>query len=530
MIKLFKKLIYLITLLFILSSVSAQRNVILIIADDLGTDYCGFYENHLDTVNLPNVRRLLAKGVRFKNAWSNPLCSPTRAGILTGRYSFRTGVGDAVGGVGSAVLDTSEITIPRILNIFTPNGIAKANIGKWHLHSPMPKSNLFLPNTMGYDHFEGNFIGMLNSYFDWTKVTNGISNNVTNYATTETINNAIAWIKKQNNKPFFLWLAFNAPHTPYHLPPLNLHSYSGLSGTDADITANPKAYFKAMNEAMDHEIGRLFDSLQVIKKYDSTDIIFIGDNGNDKLVSQNSGSAKGSIYQEGVSVPFIISGPSIINPNRSSEALVSTHDLFATIIELYGYDNWKSQIPVNKPVDSKSIIPILKDKSNDVRSWVFTEVFKNPTVTGDGKTIRNKTYKLLDFDNGSQEFYNLKNDPNENKNLLSGTMNSEEINNYNELCSEMTTLIGNGLHCKNISGVQNNEDSSMVTEYPNPFTSYIFLPNSTGNEVFELSNNLGQIVFKGKHIELQNFSNLIKGNYILKVEGNSSMILKLIKE
>ena len=84
----------------------AQRNVILIIADDLGSDYCGFYENHVDTAKMPNIRRLLARGVRFRNAWSNPLCSPTRAGILTGRYSFRTGVGTAVGGT-SPVLDTA---------------------------------------------------------------------------------------------------------------------------------------------------------------------------------------------------------------------------------------------------------------------------------------------------------------------------------------------------------------------------------------------------------------------------------------
>jgi len=108
---------------------SAQRNVILIIADDIGSDYFGFSENHLDTIPTPNIRKLLTRGVRFRNAWSNPLCSPTRAGILTGRYSFRTGVGNAIGGTTSAVLDTSEITIPRLLNRFKTNGIAKANIG-----------------------------------------------------------------------------------------------------------------------------------------------------------------------------------------------------------------------------------------------------------------------------------------------------------------------------------------------------------------------------------------------------------------
>src|SRR5690349_15846495 len=109
------KKIFFILLLFS-TGVSAQRNVILIIADDLGTDYCGFYEDHADTVGLPNIGKLVANGIRFRNAMSNPFCSPTRAGLLTGRYSFRTGVGNVVGGVGgSGQLDTSEITIPRLL-------------------------------------------------------------------------------------------------------------------------------------------------------------------------------------------------------------------------------------------------------------------------------------------------------------------------------------------------------------------------------------------------------------------------------
>ena len=403
-----KSLLSLLLLTIFLAPVSAQRNVILIIADDLGTDYCGFYENHLDTCNMPNVRRLLSKGVRFKNAWSNPLCSPTRAGMLTGRYSFRTGVGNAVGGAGSAVLDTSEITIPRLLNIYKPGGIAKANIGKWHLHLSVPNSNYNFPNYLGYDRYEGSFTGVLTSYTNWTKITNGVATTNTNYATTETANNAIAWVKTQN-QPFFLWLAFNAPHAPFHLPPSNLHSYSSLSGTVADINANPKLYFKATVEALDHEIGRLFDSLQAFQKWDSTDIIFIGDNGNDAQVAQNTGGSKGSVYQEGVNIPFIISGPSVVNPYRTSEALVNTHDLFATILELFGYNNWALQISPNKPVDSKSILPIIKNTAVDIRPWVFTEVFKNPTVAGDGKAMRNKDYKLIDFDNGTQKFFKLSN-------------------------------------------------------------------------------------------------------------------------
>jgi arylsulfatase A-like enzyme len=194
------KSIFLLAIITSLSHMTyGQRNVLIIIADDLGSDYCGFYESHIDTVNLPNVRRLLKTGVRFKNAWSNPFCSPTRAGILTGRYSFRTGVGAAIGGNTSAVLDTAEITIPKLLTKFKPAGIAKAHIGKWHLQTPTPKTNFTFPNKMGYDHYEGSFTGELANYFNWTKITNGTESTSTNYASTENADNAISFIKKNKD-------------------------------------------------------------------------------------------------------------------------------------------------------------------------------------------------------------------------------------------------------------------------------------------------------------------------------------------
>ena len=504
-----------------------QRNVVLIIADDLGSDYCGFYENHLDTIPMPNIRSLLAKGVRFKNAWSNPLCSPTRAGILTGRYSFRTGVGNAVGGTTSAVLDTAEQTIPRMLNLMAPNTFAKANIGKWHLHLPTPKSNYFFPNQMGYDHFEGNFTGVLNSYTDWDKVTNGVATKMTNYATTETADNAIAWVKKQN-KPFFLWLAFNAPHSPFHLPPLNLHSFKNLSSADTAITNNPKPYFKAAMESLDHELGRIFDSLKVINQFENTDFIFIGDNGDDAMVAQNTGGAKGSVYQEGVSVPFLISGPSVTNPNRVSVALVNTQDLFATILELFGFMEWQQWISLSKPVDSKSLMPILKEIQSDIRPWVFTEVFKIPTVSGDGKAMRNKEYKLIDFDNGTQKFFHISSDLTENNDLLKGTLNSIELENYNYLCNEMSKLVGTGGFCS----LTNSENSLTVDNqvFPNPFTDFIHLSNPDQNNRYRLLNAMNQTIFNGKNIELQDFSKIASGVYFLEISGNLQQVIKLVKE
>ena len=190
---------FLFLIILLTSSVKAQRNVIVIIADDLGSDYCGFYENHVDTANMPNVRKLLARGVRFSQAWSNPLCSPTRSGILTGRYSFRTGIGDVIAGAGSIELDTSEKTMPKLLKLLSSNNIKTANIGKWHLSLAKP-SQLSYPNIMGFDYYAGNFSGTLDSYTNWTKITNGATSTSSTYATTEQTNDAINWLKSNKNK------------------------------------------------------------------------------------------------------------------------------------------------------------------------------------------------------------------------------------------------------------------------------------------------------------------------------------------
>lgn len=511
----------------------AQRNVILIIADDLSADYFGFYEDHADTVDVPNIRALSQKGVRFRNGMSNPVCSSTRSTILTGRYSFRTGVGGIVGGVGgSNQLDTSEISIPRLLKIYNPN-IGKANIGKWHLHQPAPASNLLNPLKMGYDHFEGPFIGQLPSYTNWTKYTDGISSTITNYATSENVNNALDWVKTQSGKAFFLWLAFNAPHEPLHLAPSGLHTYTTLSGTAADINAHPKSYFKAMIQAMDHEIGRLFDSLRVLNRLDSTDVIFIGDNGNTPRTAQiaDTGKAKGTIYQYGVHVPIIISGPSVVAPNRASDALVNTADLFSTILELLGNTGWTASIPSGKPVDSKSLMPIIKNTGTDIRPWSFCELFKLTTDSSDGKAIRNKDYKLIRFDYGAEEFYNLSLDANEANNLLLGKMSSTDVSNYNYLCTEIRSLIGSGLPCKDIVNIKESELKRQVVAFPNPFDTRFCVQAEHGDEFYELQNALGQSLFKGTKIAEQDFSALAKGVYFLKIiyANRESQIIRLIK-
>jgi|688.fasta_scaffold124811_3 arylsulfatase A-like enzyme len=522
-----KKLSLLFCVFCLISKAQAQRNTILIIADDLSPDYLGFYENHVDTVDVPNIRKLLAKGVRFKNLMSNPVCSSTRATILTGRYSFRTGVGGIVGGAGgSNQIDTAEISIPKLLNNYN-NQISKADIGKWHLKQPNPAVNLLSPQALGYDWFEGPFIGQLPSFTNWTKYTNGVASTITNYATSENVNNAVTWLKSINqNKPFFLWLAFNSPHEPLHLPPANLHSYTGLSGTQANINAQPKQYFKAMIQAMDHEMGRLFDSLQVMNKLDSTDIVFIGDNGNTPRTAQiaDTGKAKGTLYQYGVHVPMIIAGPSVVNPNRASDALVNTADIFATIVENFGYINWLTQIPNNKPVDSKSLQPIIKNTTDSIRTWSFCELFKLNTDSSDGKAIRNRNYKLIRLDYGAEEFYNLTLDSNETTNLLNGNLSVTDISNYHFLCDTITALTGSG-SCKPLNLSEHNKYQFQV--FPNPFESHIQLNNVSVNEHLKLTNTFGQIIYEGSDITNHEFSSLPSGIYFLR--NRSNQVFKLIK-
>ncbi len=523
------RILFLLFGLFLSNLMLAQRNVVIIIADDLGSEYCGFYGSHADTVKMPHIRSLLSRGVLFKNAWSNPLCSPTRAGILTGRYSFRTGVGNAVGGINSAVLDTSEYTIPRLLNSFAPNQISKANIGKWHLHLPNPVSNYQFPVLMGYDYYEGNFSGTLTSYYSWSKIKNASASTCSTYATTEVANNAISWMQKQN-KPFFLWLAFNAPHTPHHLPPLDLHSYDHLSGTTSDIAANPKNYFKASMESLDHEIGRVFDSIIALGKWDSTDFIFIGDNGSDGTVSLSSGGgAKGSVYQEGIHVPFIISGPTVMNPGRTSEALVNTQDLFATILELFGDKDWRNRIPSVISIDSKSLLPIIKNTSTEIRDWTFSEVFKVPTVASDGKAIRNKEYKLIQFDDGRQKFYKVSTDSMENADLLLGTLNAESQENYNYLCEKMSTLLSRTDICKSSTGIVEESKEFNIKIGPNPFINGFKIEGINNTVRTILFSSEGKLIYSGTAISEQDFSKLPQGMYILKID-RFNKVWKLMKE
>ena len=228
-------------------------------------------------------------------------------------------------------------------------------------------------------------------------------------------------------------MAFNAPHTPFHLPPSDLHSQGSLPTDEASINANPLPYYLAMIEAMDSEIGRLLDTMSQEER-DNTILIFIGDNGTPGQVIQEyrTRRAKGSLYQGGVNVPMIISGKNVGRFNEVEDQLLNTVDLFATISDIAGTGT--SQIN-----DSESFKELLSSSNSFLnRDFAYTEHGK--TGGDDEYTVRNKDYKYIRFTDGSEALYNLTNDFFENANLLDGVLTIEEeeqLNNLKEILNNL---------------------------------------------------------------------------------------------
>jgi arylsulfatase A-like enzyme len=280
---------------------------------------------------------------------------------------------------------------------------------------------------MGIDYFAGILSGGVSDYYNWTFNENGNTSNSTTYTTTKLTDTAIDWVDDQT-KPWFLWMAYNAPHTPFHLAPTDLHSQGSLPTDEASMNANPIPYYMSAIEAMDSELGRFLSSLSSEERT-NTVIVFIGDNGTPGKVAQNPYSrqtVKGTLYQGGVNVPMVVSGVDVLRVGEREDALIHTADLFATIANITG-------VSTSEIHNSKSFYPKLTAAANHDRSYVYTEKVA-------GYAIRNTTYKLMKFDNGDEELYNVALDPYENNNLIGTTLSVEATNEKANLISEAIAI------------------------------------------------------------------------------------------
>ena len=446
-----------------LGTAHSAPNILLIIGDDMGVDTVASYglgESPPMTSNLDDLAR---DGVRFTNFWSQPICSPTRATIITGRYGFRTGIGRAITnqgplpeppeipewalpnvtpGMGGAMgmgggglqslprpgLDVDEFTLPQAFDATEQLGYSMAAIGKWHL-ADADNGWLDHPNRIGFDHFSGGITGAVESYFAWNKVVDGEVTGAVGYAPTDKVDDAIAWITAQGDNPWFMWFAFNLPHSPAHTPPDD--TPTGTSNND----------YAAMIETMDTQIGRLLASIEP-EVLENTFLIFLGDNGtsNGNVTAPfQAGRAKGAVYQGGVNVPFIVTGPGV-QRGAVSEALVNSADLFVTIMEMAGIDPAET-IPADVTHDSVSFLATLSDSTASPRDWVYADEFFGgfAGVETADYAMRDTRYKLLRID-GVEEFYDLESDPYEHDNLLAGELSAGERAAYSMLQAEVEKL------------------------------------------------------------------------------------------
>ena len=491
---------------------SSPPNFLFLIGDDMGVETLSCYGVGTEVAHTPNIDELCAKGVRFDNFWAQPVCSPTRASLLTGQFGFRNGVGTPAGtpsGVDWALPeDTSGVAVvgapgggqapvggggqamgaamgmgqamgagggqamgggqaqaaagggvggrpsirPDVYSMLNAlkadeaKGYATAAVGKWHLAND-ENGGLNHPERVGFDYYAGGIQSAPANYYAWSKVVNG-SDPVgsTTYATTDVVDESVTWLEDRGEEPWFLWVAFNAPHTPVQLPPKDLlKSEKSLSldpagGPDVD----EHAYFNAMIEAMDTEIGRLLASIDE-ETLANTYVMFLGDNGTTGSVIKapfNRRQSKGTVYQGGVSVPFMIAGPGI-EAGRTTDAMGNVADMYATVLELADAQN-AANIPDDLVLDSVSLAPVILGEQDSARDFNYVDHF-GATRTGDSneKAIRNERYKLVqDFVSGSQELFDLEVDPYEQNDLLAGDLSAEAQANYEGLKSRLAALIG----------------------------------------------------------------------------------------
>lgn len=356
-----------------------KPNIIVIVADDLGFADLGFQGGR--DIPTPHLDALAAGGVRCTNGYvSGPYCSPTRAGLLTGRYQTRFGHEFNPGG-GDAGLPTTETTFADRLK---SAGYATGLVGKWHLGG----ATKFHPQNRGFDEFFG-FLEGSHSYIDDRGILRGTQQvEEKEYLTDAFAREGAAFIARHKAEPFFLYLAFNAVHTPMHATDERLKKFAAIS--------NPtRRTYAAMTLAMDEAVGRVMQQLQTSGLQENTLTFFISDNGGPTMpgttVNGSSNAplrgSKRTTLEGGIHVPFVVSWKGKLPAGKIYEQPVIQLDVLPTVLAAAGVDvqpDWK--------LDGVDLLPFLSGKNNaaphDTLYWRF----------GNQMAIRRGDWKLVRYD------------------------------------------------------------------------------------------------------------------------------------
>ncbi len=380
------------TLLSCSSINDSKPNIIIILADDAGYSDFGFMGS--DEIKTPNLDQLAFDGVVFNNAYvSASVCSPSRAGLLTGMYQQRFGHECNLDSDVNNSFDPNQITIAEALKT---EGYTTGLIGKWHLGDKTQNH----PLKNGFDYFWGFISGARNYFYDPNEVNrNSIRNVVENYSQTKFEGyltdvlgeKAISFIDKNNqsNNPFFLFLSFNAPHTPMQAKEEVLQKFKD----------NPRQVYASMMWSMDEAIGNVIDALKENNQYDNTIIYFLSDNG--AAMSNNASPFpykgwKGNQYEGGIKTPMVMTWKNKIKSNTQFDGFISALDIFKTSLEV---SNVNDELMVN--ADGKNIMNYLNDNiiQNENLFWRKDKM----------ATVRSGNYKLIRLNDTSTVLYNIEN-------------------------------------------------------------------------------------------------------------------------
>ncbi|MCA9492948.1 MAG: sulfatase-like hydrolase/transferase, partial [Myxococcales bacterium] len=370
--------------------------MLLVVLDDVGFDKIGAYGHGWPTPATPTLDRLIAEGRFFRHAWSQPMCSPTRATLMTGRLAQRTGVGQIVFSWEEEVgLPDDERTLPEMLRR-SPVRWDTSFVGKWHLDGQPDAAHG--PGRQGFAWYRGT-LGNLREpihsgeeqapdlgYAHWIEDDNGELHDQRGWVVERTADDTIARMAAME-EPWLLWSAFHAAHVPFDpVPP-------GIPGAEVASDAPLADRHEALVRAADHELGRILDAMSPALRARTT-VIVVGDNGTPMQAIRPplpQAQGKGSVYELGVRVPLVVTGPLVDGPGPT-DALVHTVDVFATIAALAGVDPG-----LDRTIDGVSLLPVLRDPGARVRATVTTDVFvPNHGARADAlfDAIRDERFKL----------------------------------------------------------------------------------------------------------------------------------------
>ncbi|HUU21920.1 MAG TPA: sulfatase, partial [Phycisphaerae bacterium] len=396
----------------------AKPNLLVILVDDLG--YGDLSSYGAKDMRTPNIDALVAGGMRFTNFYAScPVCSPTRAALLTGRYPALVGVPGVIrthrrDNWGHLARDA--VLLPQLLK---PAGYETAIVGKWHLGLAKPHR----PTDRGFDHFHGFLGDMMDDYY--THRRHGYNYMRRNEERIDPKGHATdlfsRWAadylrgRKGAKRPFFLYLAYNAPHTPIQPPREWIERVTQRQpGID-----RKRARLVALIEHMDHGIGQVLKALKDSGLADNTLVIFTSDNGGQTGVGADNGpvrAGKGTMYEGGLRVPACAVWPGRIKPGTATGRVALTMDLFPTLLEAAG-----ATCPHS--IDGRSVLPTLlgKKKPPEDRMLFFTRRDGGPHQGRTSDAVRYGHWKLLrNLPGRPLELYNLKDDPKERRNLAAG--------------------------------------------------------------------------------------------------------------